>query len=141
MKLVDTNVLLYAVDTSASKHEAAHTWLSKALGGAETVGFPWVVVLGFIRLATHPSIQTHPLTPSRAIDIVDEWLTRPPAAVLEPAASHLATLRPLLEATGTGGNLVTDAHLAALARQYGATVVTYDNDFDRFEGVRRQEPA
>lgn len=141
MKLVDTNVLLYAVDRSAPRHDQAHAWLSRALGGTEAVGFCWIVVIAFLRLSTHPSIQARPLSAAQAIDLADEWLSRPPAVVLEPAASHLASLRPLLEATGAGGNLVNDAHIAALAREHGARVVTYDNDFDRFDGVRWEMPG
>lgn len=141
MKVVDTNVLLYAVDESAHRHEQAHSWLSRSLDGTETIGFCWIVLIAFIRLGTHPTIQTNPLSPSEAIDIVDEWLARPPATVLEPATNHLASLRPLLESTGTGGNLVNDAHIAAIAREYGATIVSYDNDFTRFDGARWEQPS
>ena len=140
MKIVDTNVLLYAVDTTAAKHQQAHTWLSRALSGSETIGFCWIVLVAFLRLSTHSSIQTNPLTATQAIDIVNQWLDRPPATVLEPAASHLAVLRPLLESTGVGGNLVNDAHIAAIAREHGGQIVSYDNDFQRFEGVRWTMP-
>ncbi|UYM04004.1 type II toxin-antitoxin system VapC family toxin [Solicola gregarius] len=140
MKVVDANVLLYAVDETSARHEQANRWLSRTLKETETIGFCWIVLIAFVRLSTHPSIQTNPLSPATAIDIVDGWLARPPAVALEPAPNHLAALRPLLESTGTGGNLVNDAHIAAIAREHGATVVTYDNDFGRFDGVRWEQP-
>lgn len=139
MKVVDANVLLYAVDESAPKHDEAHSWLSAALRGQETVGFAWIVLVAFLRLSTHPTIHANPLSPDAALDIMEGWLTRPNAVVLEPAPRHLASMRSMLSATGTGGNLVNDAHLAALAHEHGATVVTYDNDFSRFS-VRWQPP-
>ena len=50
-------------------------------------------------------------------------------------------LRGLLRPTGTAGNLTTDAHLAALAIEHGADIVSYDRDFARFPGVRHRLPA
>ena len=58
----------------------------------------------------------------------------------EPDRSHLRRVADLLKATGVGGNLVHDAHLAALALQYDATVISYDNNFGRFPGVRWERP-
>jgi predicted nucleic acid-binding protein len=57
-----------------------------------------------------------------------------------PDPRHLTRVEELLAATGRGGNLVNDAHLAALALQYDATVVSFDNDFSRFPGVRWERP-
>lgn len=141
MKVVDANVLLYAVDESAPRHVEAHRWLTGALRGGETVGFAWIVLLAFLRLSTHQTLQTHPLSVEAALDIAEGWLSRPNAVVLEPASMHLASMRAALAGTGTGGNLVNDAHLAALAHEHGATVVSYDNDFTRFAGVRWQMPS
>jgi predicted nucleic acid-binding protein len=45
-----------------------------------------------------------------------------------------------LTRTGSGGNLGNDAHLAALALEHNATVVTYDRDFERYAGVRWRRP-
>lgn len=60
----------------------------------------------------------------------------------QPATSrHPSLLEQCLEQTGVGGNLVNDAHLAALAREYDATVISFDRDFGRFEGVRWRLPG
>lgn len=140
MKLVDANVLLYAVNEDAPGHAAAHAWLDGALGAREPIGFAWVVLLAFLRLSTHASLFARPLTPEEAMGIVEGWLSRPPALVVQPSDRHLSLLRGLLTSTGAAANLVNDAHLAALALEHGAEIVSFDRDFQRFEGVRWAAP-
>jgi len=139
MKLVDTNVLLYAVDRTTVHHRTARHWLDGALGGSAPVAFAWLSLVGFIRIATHPSIAANPLTPAQAMDIVDGWLDARSARVLHPGARHAPLLRNLLD-SGSAGNLTNDTHLAALALEHKATMVTYDRDFARFTGLRVERP-
>lgn len=140
MKLVDANILLYAVNEESPHHETARTWLDGAMSGHEPVGFAWIVVLAFLRVATHHAVFARPLVVDEAVLVANRWLEQPPAVTVEPSGRHLDDLRALLRATGTGGNLVTDAHLAALAVRYDAEIVTFDRDFGRFPGVRWQIP-
>lgn len=141
MKLVDTNVLLYAIDSSTRHHEPSRSWLTTSLVGAEPVAFAWVAMVGFLRISTHPAAFARPLDVGGAVAILESWLAQPAAVSVEPRADHLPRLRSLLQPTGSGGNLVNDAHLAALAIHHDATVVTYDNDFDRFPAVRWERPS
>ncbi len=141
MLLVDANVLLYALNRSANEHKSAGRWLDGALSGGEAVAFAWTVLLAVLRLSTHPAIFPRPLTVSQAAEAVEIWLQAPPAVTLEPTRRHLPLVRGLLEQAGTAGNLVGDAHLAALALAHGATLVSYDRDFARFEGVRLTRPG
>ena len=140
MKLVDANVLLYAVNASEPRHDEARDWLDGALAGRETVGFAWAVLLAFVRLSTKVGLFPSPLPTSDALRQVREWLAQPPSLLVDPTSRHLGVLAGLLTETGTGGNLVTDAHLAALAVEHGGTVVTYDSDFGRFRGLTWQPP-
>jgi toxin-antitoxin system PIN domain toxin len=135
VKLPDANVLLYALDETSVRHANAKAWLDAALSGSEEVGFAWVVLLAVLRLTTKPAVFAHPLRPSEAFDIVDEWLAQPCALVVHPTVRHAALMRGLLLTAGTAGNLTTDAHLAALSLEYGAAVCSYDADFARFPGV------
>jgi len=141
VKIVDTNVLLYAVDEHSARHSAARTWLDAALSGSESIGFAWSVLLGFVRLSTNRAIAARPLNVDEAIAVTQSWLARPPSLLLEPNAEHLGTLRDLLGPIGTAGNLVADAHLAAHALEYAAEVVSFDADFGRFPGVRWRRPG
>jgi toxin-antitoxin system PIN domain toxin len=138
--LVDANVLIHAANSAAREHDAASRWMRHALRGQEAVGFAWTVVLAFLRLSTHASVFPRPLTPGQAVETVERWLASAPAVLVEPRRRHLPLLRRLLAETGTGGNLVGDAHLAALALELGATVVSFDRDFARFDGVELLRP-
>jgi toxin-antitoxin system PIN domain toxin len=141
MLLVDANVLIHAVNEASREHASARDWLRQALLGSEAVAFAWTVALAFLRLSTHPAVFPRPLSVTRAASILETWLEGPPAVMLEPTRRHLPLMRGLLERTGTAGNLVGDAHLAALALEHGATVVSFDRDFARFEGVALLRPG
>lgn len=136
MKVVDANVLIYAVNSDVPQHNAARDWLDRSLSGEHTVAFAWVVLLAFLRISTHPSIFPRPLATTEALDIVDTWLAQPGAVVIEPTVRHMHTLRGLVGPVGTAGNLLNDAHLAALAVEHSAELVSFDADFTRFPGLR-----
>lgn len=140
MLIVDANVLLYAVNGRARDHDVARRWLAAALTSGEAVAFAWAVMLAFLRLSTHPAVFPRPLTVEEAMQACEAWLGAAPAVILEPTRRHLPLMRGLLQRAGTAGNLVGDAHLAALALEHGATVVSFDRDFARFEGVSSIRP-
>lgn len=141
MKLVDANVLLYAVNQDARHHNASRRWLDDALSGNETVAFTWIVLLAFVRLATRADLFPAPLSADEALDRVDAWLSAEPAVVLQPTVDHSKLLRQMLSRAGAGANLVNDGHLAALAIEHRATVVSFDADFARFHGVAWEPPS
>lgn len=141
MRIVDANVLLYAVNEDADRHDDSVAWLDGALNGTEVVGFAWLATLAFLRLSTKVGLFPRPLSIQAGVGQLREWLTQPQAAVVEPGARHLDFLERLLSDIGTGGNLASDAHLAALALEHQATIVTYDNDFGRFPGIRWERPT
>lgn len=136
MKVVDANVLLYAVNADSEHHGASRRWLDDALSGSDTVGLSWVPLLAFVRLTTKVGLFPSPLRPDRAIQIVTAWLGAPGAQLISPTARHGDIIAEMLRRVGTGGNLVNDAHLAALAVEHRGVVVSYDTDFGRFEGIR-----
>lgn len=140
MTLSDVNVLLYAYDASSPRHDRARPWLEARLSGAEAFGFAWTVLLAFVRLVTNPRVFEGPLRPGEALDVVDAWLAAPCATVLHPGPRHAVLLRQLLESVGTAGNLTTDAHLAALALEHDAELLSADVDFSRFSGLRWSNP-
>ena len=140
MKVVDLNVLLYAINEDAPEHAGARRWWESALNGEEQVGLAWTVVLGFLRLTTRGGILPRPLTPTQALDTVQEWIDRPIVALLHPGDSHWSRFRTLVESLGLAGNLTTDAHLAALAIEYDATLYSTDRDFKRFASLRVKNP-
>ena len=140
MKVVDANVLLYAVNSASDHHHASRRWLDGALSGADTVGLAWVPLLAFVRLSTKVGLFPSPLPPADAMRQVAEWSGAPGAVLIGPTPRHVDVLDRLLASVGTGGNLVNDGHLAALAVEHRGTVVSYDSDFGRFDGVTWRTP-
>lgn len=141
MKLVDANLLLHAVNTDATEHPAAGEWLERHLAGNEPVAFAWVALLAFVRVGTRDGILPSPMSTAEAFDHIEEWLGQRPAVVLHPTVRHAAILQGLLEPVGAAGNLASDAHLAALAIEHGAVVVSFDRDFARFPGLQWNHPV
>ena len=140
MIIVDVNLLIYAVNEDAPYHQKAKAWLENAVSGTETVGLPWIVLLAFLRLTTKTGLFQKPLAVETAFDVIDAWLQQPSVTVPEPTTHHLRTLRDLVVPLGTGGNLTSDAHVAALAIEHSAQLCSADNDFSRFPRLRWRNP-
>jgi len=140
MILLDANLLIYAVNADAPLNRKAKSWLESALSGQETVGFPWIVLLAFLRLTTRPGLFRHALPADTAFEVMSSWLDQPSATIVHPGPRHLPVLRELLVPLGTGGNLTSDAHLAALAIEHRAELCSSDTDFARFRGLKWRNP-
>lgn len=140
MILLDANLLIYAVNEDAPSHRKAKSWLESAISGPDTVGFSWNVLLAFLRLTTRPALFRNPLSVETAFDLIASWLDQPSATVIHAGPRHLRILRELLLSMGTGGNLTSDAHLAALAIEHGAELCSSDHDFARFPGLLWRNP-
>ncbi|NLS95084.1 MAG: type II toxin-antitoxin system VapC family toxin [Planctomycetaceae bacterium] len=140
MKLVDLNILLYAVNQQSPRHELIRSWWEAVLAGDEPVGLPWIVILGFLRVSTNPRVFTNPLSSSQAIEQMEEWLNHPNVCIVRETDEHWRILRELLDECATAGNLTTDAHVAALAITHGAVLASCDADFGRFRHLRWVSP-
>ena len=138
--LVDANILLFAVNVSAPEHERAATWLEEALNGSRRVGLPWESLTAFLRLATNPRVVASPLAPVDAWTFVEEWLAAPSAWVPVPTERHAAVFGDLVRRYRPAAKLVPDAHLATLAIEHGAEIISADTDFARFVEVRWRNP-
>ncbi len=138
--LVDANILLFAVNASAPEHERAAAWLEEALNGSRRVGLPWESLTAFVRLVTNPRVVAKPLAPADAWAFVEEWLAAPAAWVPVPTERHAAVLGDLVRRYRPSAKLVPDAHLAAMALEHGAEIISADTDFARFVEVRWRDP-
>ncbi|HEX8132044.1 MAG TPA: TA system VapC family ribonuclease toxin [Actinomycetes bacterium] len=138
--LVDANLLLIAVDRSSPFHGAAAAWLTGALNGARRVGIPWPSLAAFLRISTNPRASEHPLAPDDAWRHVEAWLACDPVWIPAPTERHAEILGALVVTYQLRGNLVSDAHLAALAIEHGLTVCSADTDFARFREIQWVNP-
>ena len=138
--LLDANLLLYAVDRSSRFHETAADWLTEQLNGPVRVGIPWQSLVAFLRISTHPRAAGSPLTPDDALGYVEDWLTADSVWTPVPGPRHGELLADLVQRYQLRGNLISDAHLAALALEHGLPLVSADSDFARFTDLRWINP-
>lgn len=140
MIVPDINLLVFAHNADAPLHQPARQWWEELLTDGEPVALPWAVVLGYVRIMTHPAVMERPLRPAEALADVRSWLERPNVVLMTPGPRHLDLLEHLLGGVGVAGNLTTDAHLAALAVEHQAEIHSNDRDFARFPGLRWRDP-
>ena len=137
----DVNVLVHAINPDSLHHAPARRWLEQAFREPAGVGLAWNALLGFLRLTTKRDVLAKQLSINDALRFVDEWLAHPQARILHPTDRHAAVLARLLVGAGRGGNLVSDAHLAAIAIEHGAILGTFDGNFEHFAGLRFEHLA
>jgi uncharacterized protein len=140
MILVDANLLIYAKGADLPQHRGAAAWFESVVQEGMRLGLPWMSLLAFLRVSTNPRLFTQPLTMTAAWAQVEEWLSLPGVWVPQPTEQHPRVFGHLLVAGNATGNLVPDAHLAALAIEHGLELCTADSDFARFPGVRWRNP-
>ena len=140
MILVDANILLYAEDSLSPQHQVARLWWDTQLSGASPVCLCWTVIGAFIRISTNPRVFENPLELKAAISRVQSWLNQPCVRLIDATERHWSVLKDLLTHGQATGNLVADAHLAALALQHGCTLMSTDADFARFAQLRWSNP-
>jgi toxin-antitoxin system PIN domain toxin len=139
--LLDANLLLWAHHRGFAQHEPARSWLASTLSDTPAVGIPWPSVLAFLRVSTHSRAFQHPLGIEVAWEVVDGWLSRPNVQMPVPTDAHADLLRQMLVSGRAAGNHTTDAHLAALAIEWGLVLLSADRDFARYPGLRWHDPS
>jgi uncharacterized protein len=138
--LVDANLLLYAKFSDMPQHSRATSWLEQVVRDDIRIGLPWPSLLAFVRISTNARVYARPLAMSQAWEQVEGWLALPRAWIPHPTDQHPRILGRLLSEATVSGNLVSDAHLAALSLEHGLELCTADSDFARFPGVRWRNP-
>jgi toxin-antitoxin system PIN domain toxin len=138
--LVDANILLYAEDSLNPLNQQARTWWDGRLSRSETVCLCWTVLSAFIRIGTNPRVFDQPLSLEQAISRVQSWLDQPCTKIVRPTERHWTIFQQMLKEGQAVANLVTDAHLAALAIEHGCELVSTDSDFARFPKLKWSNP-
>src|SRR4051812_19982103 len=136
MILVDANLLLYAEDSLSDRHEAARFWWDEQLSGSDPVALCWPALTAFIRIGTNSRLHRRPLTLKEAVDRVRSWLDQPCVRIIQTTEQHWQIFQQMLTVGNATANLVSDAHLAALAVEHNCVLCSTDNDFARFRGLK-----
>ena len=138
---VDVNVLLYASDTSSPKHAEAIRFLKQRASDPDLFCIAWSTLIAFLRIATHPGIFARPLSPDDALGNVESLLSLPRVRPLAEGEGFLEVYREVTARFPVRGNLVPDAHLAALLLQHGVRrLYTVDRDFRKFDFIEAADP-
>ena len=141
MKLLDANILLYAYDSDSAHHAICRSWLEVAFNSEETVALPWQTLLAFLRISTNSRATKKPLHSREACEIVNSWLHQVNVSVIGTGERFWELLESQIREAQVAGPLVTDAALAALALEHGATLCSVDKDFRRFRGLKLLDPT
>lgn len=138
---IDVNLLLYASDAGAPEHERAAAFLDDCARSRQVFCLAWPTLMGYLRMATHPRIFDRPLSPSQAMANAEALTGLPHCRVIGELDDFLAVYREVTAMAPARGNLVPDAHLAAILRQNGiATLYTHDRDFRKFGFLDVRDP-
>lgn len=105
------------------------------------VGIPWPTIVAFVRISTHPGALQSPVGERQALAVVDEWLQRGNVMIPVPTETHHRIFAEMVRAGRAAGNHVPDAHLAALAVEWGLVLASADRDFARYPGLRWFDPS
>ncbi len=140
MILLDVNVLINAVNTDSPLHVTAKRWMEAKLHAGEKIAIPWAVLKGFVRITTNARIIPKPLTLDEALQTIEGWVSLSNVSILHPTDRHMEVFTSLCRASNATGNLITDAHLAALAVEHGIQLASSDADFARFPGLQWINP-
>jgi hypothetical protein len=138
---IDVNVLLYASDSGSELHSAAARFLASCASGKEAFYLPWPVVMGYLRVATHPAILAHPLSAEEASSNVGALMDLPHCRPIAEEPGFWDVYQRVVADSPSRGNLVPDAHVAALLLQHGIRrVYTRDRDYRRFPFLEVLDP-
>ena len=139
---IDVNILLYASDADSSLHDAARSFVESCAKGDAVFYLAWPTVMAYLRMSTHPAIFRRPLAPEEALANMDVLLSRPQARVLAEGERFWSCYQALAQQLPMRGNLVPDAHLAALLHEHGIRrICTHDRDFRKFPDIEVFDPC
>ena len=138
---IDTNILIYASDDTSPFYAASKLFLEKCIKDPDLLCLTWPVIMGYQRIATHPSIFKVPLTPEVAWNNINALLQFPRVRFIGENNDFMDDYREVTSRVITRGNLVPDAHIATILRQHGVRLLyTVDTDFRKFDFLKVINP-
>jgi toxin-antitoxin system PIN domain toxin len=138
---LDVNVLLYASDRASDRHVRARDFLDSCAAGPEILCLTWPTLMSYLRIATHPRIFSAPLSPEEAVGNVSALLGLPHVRAVSETDGFMEAYKHVTGDTPVRGNLVPDAHVAAILLQHGVrTLFSHDRDFRKFQSLDVRDP-
>ena len=140
MTLLDVNILIYAASPESPFHARTSAWLERLSASGDLIGLPWHSLAGLIRISTDPRLTRNPRNPTEVFQNVRDWLSQPGVVPINPGPLHLNLLERMVVEARVAAPRISDAVLAALAIENGATLASTDRDFSRFPGLKWVNP-
>ena len=136
MQAIDTNILVYAEIRSSPHHQVARKILTEMAQGAVPWAIPWPCIYEFLRVVTHPRVYHPPIPLKVVLPDLRRILDSPTLMLLNETPNHAEVMMSVIEEAGVSGNLIHDAHIAALCIEHGISeLITGDRDFSRFDSL------
>ena len=140
-RTVDTNILVYATHTASPFHGRARALVEHLVAGPGLAYLLWPVLLGYLRVVTHPNILGSPLSSNEAMSNLEALIAPAHVRVAGEGSDFWPSFREISSDVKPRGNLVPDAHLVALMREHGvSTIWSHDRDFRKFRGITVKDP-
>lgn len=139
MNVIDVNVLIALFDGGHAHHGVASEWWRETQGSGAPVTVPDVVWAGFLRIVTGRGALPVPASFEDAWAFAESLKSQPNYLSFVANPRTLEEFGSLAGSASARGDLVTDAYIAACAAAYGATVVTFDRDFRKFDEIKVHE--
>ena len=137
MQAIDTNVLIYAEITTAKYHSTVLQVLTELSESVVPWAIPWPCVYEFLRVVTHPRVYHPPVPLTVALKDLRQLFQAPTLLLLNETSRHTEIMSKVLEVSGVTGNLIHDAHIAALCIEHGVIeFISGDRDFTRFSSLK-----
>lgn len=138
---LDANVLLYASDRSSDRHDRARRFVESCAASGEILCLAWPTLMAYLRIATHPRIFSAPLSPKESLDNISALIGLPHVRTVAELDGFLEVYKQVGGGVPVRGNLVPDAHVAAILFQHGVrTLYTNDRDFRKFQSLDVRDP-
>lgn len=141
MLAIDTNILIFAEIRSSPHHVVAKRMITELAEGISPWAIPWPCIYEFLRIVTHPRVYHPPVPIPVALRDLNHILESPTLVLLHETLDHPRVMNQIIEESGVTGNLIHDAHIAALCQEHGITeLISGDRDFTRFPTLKVRNP-
>ncbi|MFH1437755.1 MAG: TA system VapC family ribonuclease toxin [Pseudomonadota bacterium] len=135
--LVDTNILLHAINRDSDRHSSCRGFIEQVSGGVDPWCLTWSIIYEFLRVSTHKSVFPNPLPPDQSVDTVNRLLSSSTLEMLLETEKHRQYLDRAYRAAGPiRGNTFHDCHIASLMLEHDVKyIATMDRHFRLFPFV------
>lgn len=138
---LDANILIYASDQESPHHNKAVDFLAGCMNGSDLLYLCWSTAFAYLRITTHPSIFSSPLSPEEARQNIETLRSAPRVRFISEGEDFWEHYKSTCADLVVRGNLVPNAQIAALLKEHGIRrIYSRDRDFLKFPFLEVIDP-